>query len=368
MPRPDLASQLITLTDSTEVYTQFGSGVIRYFDLLQLKGYILAGSSQYAGLNGVTFNAATGEIVIDDGVNASWAFTVPDVDPVNEFQTLTIDPTTGAWTLSDGGGAGDLNDGISWNTGTNTLTMFGTALDLSGAGTDNQVLSVSGTNLELTSEDGTDIIDLTPYISGVFNVADETAKLAITGQSVGAIAIVADADGAGNKGVSWWTGLLWTPTITFQDKPVINSVAVSADILTIVDPQRGDVALVADSGGGSEGISFHDGAIWTTVLTFGGDGTFNVFSISDATLALDYNIHYFVDAAISFSIPMPAATGKTGSWISFTITNITPTTEMTLTPVGVEALDGFTTDEMNTLHQYKKYISNGVSWYSSKSQ
>jgi parallel beta-helix repeat protein len=304
MPQPHLSPQLATLTDSVQVYTQFGSGVVRHFNLLQLKSYILAGATNYSGLNSVTFNSSTGEISIDDGVNAAWVFTVPDVDPSNETQTLVIDPATGLWAISGGGGAGDLNDGISWNSGTNTLSLFGTAMVLNDAGTDNQVLSISGTNLELTSDDGTDVIDLLPYISAVFNVADEAGRNAITGQSVGSVAIVADADGTGNNGVSWWTGYIWTPIITFQDKAVVNQIALTADLVAIADPQRGDVALIADAGGGA-GISFHNGSTWTTPILFGGGNAPNTELVPNLN----------IDSVISADV-QDALTKLNDNWIN----------------------------------------------------
>lgn len=175
--------------------------------------------TQYPGLNDVTWTEGTRTLVIDDGVNTPWTFVIADnaqdsdANPANELQTLTINPTTGAWSLSQGGGTGSLNDGVDWDNLTSILTLWNTVIDLSafGTNTDNQQLTKEANNvLRLTSDSGNIDVDMSEYKNSYYAVATIAARDALTDVPKGSIAEIADADGLATKGLSFYNGSDWS--------------------------------------------------------------------------------------------------------------------------------------------------------------
>lgn len=129
--------------------------------------------------------------------------TLPDLDEDNELQTFALNTATGAWSLSDNGGSGDLGAGIDL-TG-NTLTIFGETIDLSTY-VDDQNLSL--TDYDLTIADG-NTVALDTLVNNIYDVTTIAARNAIVNPTKGSIAFIADSDGNGNPGLSGYNGVSW---------------------------------------------------------------------------------------------------------------------------------------------------------------
>ncbi|MEO0341757.1 MAG: hypothetical protein AAF242_21455, partial [Bacteroidota bacterium] len=73
--------------------------------------------------------------------------------------------------------------------------------------TDDQTIGVVGTSLFI--ENG-NLIDLSRFVNGIFEVNDLAGRDAIQSPTVGSIAFIANADGLGNAGISAFNGVNWT--------------------------------------------------------------------------------------------------------------------------------------------------------------
>ena len=76
--------------------------------------------------------------------------------PKDDDQLFQFDPTNGQWTVTQGSNndqSGDLSQGVTMNTGTNILTIFGVPIDLSIYldDTDEQTLSLVGSDLSISN-------------------------------------------------------------------------------------------------------------------------------------------------------------------------------------------------------------------------
>ena len=76
--------------------------------------------------------------------------------PKDDDQLFQFDPTNGQWTVTQGSNndqSGDLSQGVTMNTGTNILTIFGVPIDLSIYldDTDEQTLTLVGSQLSISN-------------------------------------------------------------------------------------------------------------------------------------------------------------------------------------------------------------------------
>ena len=82
--------------------------------------------------------------------------------PKDDDQLFQFDPTNGQWTVTQGSNndqSGDLSQGVTMNTGTNILTIFGVPIDLSIYldDTDEQLLNLNGNDLQISNGNTVDL-------------------------------------------------------------------------------------------------------------------------------------------------------------------------------------------------------------------
>lgn len=120
--------------------------------------------------------------VIDITGGAGVSFSVADMDndSINEIQVLTID-STGVWTLNKDGGTGDLTEHIDLTN--DTLTLWSKTLNLK------------------------------PYINRVYETATVATRDTLVNVPAGSVAIIADGDGTGLQGLSFYDTAWTVPVI-----------------------------------------------------------------------------------------------------------------------------------------------------------
>ena len=145
-----------------------------------------------------------------------------------------------------------------------------------------QILDLQGTDLSISQGN---TIDVSSLINGVYEPADLTARDNLPNVNKSSVAIVANADGNGTPGISWWNGIRWTvpfmaggsgalrQKVTLSDGNLIIQVAYAGNPPTLQVNTTGDYSLVIPAG--SEVFSLDISADNTT-LTGTGDFIFRI--------------------------------------------------------------------------------------------
>jgi hypothetical protein len=210
------------------------------------------------------------------------------------------------WTTAINGGGGVVGDtklqdlSLNGQTLTATLSDGSTVpVDLSGlpdlindADADPsgelQTLDLQGTDLSISQGN---TIDVSSLINGVYEPADLTARDNLPNVNKSSVAIVANADGSGTPGISWWNGIRWTTPfmaggstalrqkVTLSDGNLTISVAFAGSVPTLQVNTTGDYSIIIPAG--SEVFSLDISADNTT-LTGTGDFIFRIDNSANA--------------------------------------------------------------------------------------
>lgn len=208
-----------------------------YWTLPVVEGGAPGGSDtrlQSLGLNGTTLAASlsNGQVINVDLTGLPDEVNDADASPTNENQVFQLNNQTGEWSLSNAGGSGSLSNGIILSG--NTLSIFGQTIDLSTYldDTDDQTIGIVGTSLFIQNGN---LVDLSRFINGVYEVNDLLERDSIQSPTAGSLAMIADADGLGNSGISAYNGVGWTAPIVGSGGPGGLDVRLQALSLTGTD-------------------------------------------------------------------------------------------------------------------------------------
>jgi hypothetical protein len=211
------------------------------------------------------------------------------------------------WTAAISGGGGIVGDtklqdlSLTGQTLTATLSDGTTVpVDLSGlpdlindadADPSGELQSLSLQDTDLSISQG-NTIDVSSLINGVYEPADLTARDNLLNVNKSSVAIVANADGSGTPGISWWNGIRWTTPFlagssggALRQKVTLSSgnlsvrLAYTGSAPTLQANATGDYSLIIPAG--SEVLSL-DISGDNTTLTGTGDFTFRLDNSANA--------------------------------------------------------------------------------------
>lgn len=253
-----------------EVYSQKG-GVNRRASLLSIRNYVLQGLQSVSGPAGPPGPANSLRI----GTVTTGAAPAATITGAAPNQTLNlVFPATG---LSGGGGDG--GDGSAQNlvnggkTGNNQIINItgGTGITIDVRDTDHdtlnerQVFSLDSIgNWALTKSGGTGnikngvsysndslklwgyVANLRPHINRAYQLADTASRNAITSVRRGSVAIIANGDGLGNQGLSFFDSISWSPVIITSRRTSYQYTATHGSTTAVIWATRPGVTIVTN--------------------------------------------------------------------------------------------------------------------------